>query len=64
MLTDDVSAERVRISQELLQRFENEGDEFLYQIITGDETWLHHIDTRSHQNRKNSKLKPQLARCC
>jgi histone-lysine N-methyltransferase SETMAR len=29
MLTDDINAERVRISQELLQRFENEGDEFL-----------------------------------
>jgi hypothetical protein len=62
MLTDDMNAERLCISQELLQRFENEGNRFLYRIITGDETWVHHIGTRSHHNRKNSKLKPQLAR--
>jgi histone-lysine N-methyltransferase SETMAR len=62
MLTDNMSVEKVRVSQELLQRFENEGNEFLYRIITGDETWEHHIGTRSHDNRRNSKLKPQLAR--
>jgi histone-lysine N-methyltransferase SETMAR len=48
-----MNAERVRISQEFLQRFENEGDEFLYRIITGDETSrVNHIGTRSYHNRK------------
>jgi hypothetical protein len=41
---DSMKAERVCISQELLQHFENEGDGFLYRIITGDETWVHHYD--------------------
>jgi hypothetical protein len=36
MLTDDMKAEKVRISQEFLQRFEKEGDRFLYRIITAD----------------------------
>ena len=43
MLSDEMKAERVRISRELLQHFEKEGEDFL-KIITGDETWVHHYD--------------------
>jgi len=43
MLSDEMKAERVRISRELLKRFEIEGEDFL-KIITGDETWVHHYD--------------------
>ena len=39
MLSDEMKAERVRISRELLERFEKEGEDFLKNNITGDETW-------------------------
>ena len=43
MLSDEMKAERVHISRELLERFEK-GEDFLEKIITGDETWVHHCD--------------------
>ena len=51
MLSDEMKAERVRISRELLERFEKEGEDFLKKIITGDETWVHHYD---HENKRQS----------
>ena len=44
MLSDEMKAERVRISREVLERFEKEGEDFLKKIITGDETWVHRYD--------------------
>ena len=76
MLCDEMKAERVHISRELLERFEKEGEDFLKQIITGDETWVHHYDPEnirqsmgyrhkeSPQLKKNSKHRPQLERSC
>jgi len=46
MLSDEMKAERVCISWELLERFEK-GEDFLKKIITGDETWLHHYDPKN-----------------
>ena len=51
MLSDEMKAERVRISRELLERFEKEGENFLKKIITGDETWVHHYDP---ENKRQS----------
>jgi len=42
MLSDEMKAERVRLSRKLLERFEKEGEDLLKKIITGDETWVHH----------------------
>ena len=76
MLSDEMKAERVRISRENLERFEKEGDDFFKKIITGDETWVHHYDPEnkrqsmeysnkeSPQPKKNSKHRPQLERTC
>jgi len=50
MLSDEMKAERVRISRELLECFEKEGENFL-KIITGDETWVHHYDP---ENKRQS----------
>jgi len=44
VLSDEMKAERVCISRELLEHFEKEGGDFLKKIITGDETWVHHYD--------------------
>ena len=41
-----LSDERVRISRELLERFEK-GEDFLKKIITGDETWVHYYDPKN-----------------
>jgi len=62
MLSDEMKAERVCISWELLEHFEKEGEDFLKKIITGDETWVYHYD---HENKRQSmeychKEPPQL----
>jgi hypothetical protein len=36
-----MKTERIRVSRELLGHFE-EGKRFLWQTLTGDETWAHH----------------------
>ena len=51
MLSDEMKAERVHISQELLEHFEKEGEDFLKKSITGDETWVHHYDP---ENKRQS----------
>ena len=51
MLSDEMKAERFRISWELLEHFEKEGEDFLKKIITGDETWVHHYDL---ENKRQS----------
>ncbi|UYV77592.1 hypothetical protein LAZ67_15001650 [Cordylochernes scorpioides] len=35
---------RIRVSKALLKRYEEEGDHFLDQIVTGDESWCYHYD--------------------
>jgi hypothetical protein len=44
MLSDEMKAERVRISREILERFEKESEDFLNKNITGDKTWVHPYD--------------------
>lgn len=46
-LTDDLKQNRVLISQAHLSRFKKEKNDFLYNIITCDETWLHHFEPES-----------------
>ena len=57
MLSDAMKAERVRISWELLERFEKEGEDFLKKIITGDETWVHHYDPENKRQSMEYRLK-------
>jgi len=40
-LTPELRERRVDACEELLRRFEREGDGFLARIITGDKTWIH-----------------------
>lgn len=47
MLTPDMKQRRMDICQQLLLRFEQEGDGFLNNIVTGDESWVHHFDPLS-----------------
>jgi len=41
-LTAELKERRVDACQELLKRFEAEGDGFLERIVTGDKTWVHY----------------------
>lgn len=43
-LTVDHKSQRKDIASDLLQRFEADGEAFLSQIVTGDETWVHHFE--------------------
>ncbi|UYV63820.1 FES [Cordylochernes scorpioides] len=40
----DQKLNRIRVSKALLKRYEEEGDHFLDQIVTGDEIWCYHYD--------------------
>jgi hypothetical protein len=62
-LTAELKERRVDACQELLKRFEAEGDGFLGRIVTGDETWVHyhHPETKkaSKEWRHTSSPKPK-----
>ena len=42
-LTEQHKRRRVEICQTLLTRYNNEGEEFLGRVVTGDETWVHYL---------------------
>lgn len=48
-LTDDQKATRMGLCLEHLMRFHREGMTFLHRIVTGDETWVHHVTPTSKQ---------------
>lgn len=43
MLTEDHKRQRMEASREFLDRYAEEGEEFLNSIVTGDETWVSHF---------------------
>ncbi|CAF1081757.1 unnamed protein product [Rotaria sp. Silwood1] len=55
LLTPDQRYERVQACQELLARYSTEGNDFLFRIITGDESWLYYYDPESKQSSKQWK---------
>jgi len=62
VLSDEMKAERVRLSRELLERFEKDGEDFLMKIITDDEMWVHHRDPENKRQAIDYRHKesPQL----
>ena len=42
MITQEQKEHHMKVSQDLLNQYEAEGDSFLYHIITHDKTWCHH----------------------
>ncbi|GFX40019.1 uncharacterized protein TNCV_2273031 [Trichonephila clavipes] len=49
LLTVDHKEKRFAISLDFLIRYEEEGDDMLSRIVTGDETWVSHITPESKQ---------------
>jgi len=48
-LTAQDRARRLTSSQEFLDLFTSDQDKFVWHIVTGDETWIHHWDPESKQ---------------
>ncbi|GFR78627.1 histone-lysine N-methyltransferase SETMAR [Elysia marginata] len=51
MLTDEMKMQRKTTCAELLKHYEEEGEEFIQRIVTGDEPWVHHYDP---ENKRQS----------
>lgn len=51
-LTEDHKRQRVECAEEVLRRYEEEKDDFLDSIVTGDETWAHHYTPETKQQSK------------
>jgi len=45
--------ERARVPRELMGHFEEKSVRFMWLIVTGDETWVHHYDP---ENKKQSMV--------
>ena len=48
MLTPEKKQKRVESCEELLKRYREEGDQFLLNIVTGDESWIHQFDPEAN----------------
>jgi histone-lysine N-methyltransferase SETMAR len=44
ILKPEKEQKSVEICKELLKRYREVGDQFLLNIVTGDESWIHHFD--------------------
>jgi len=65
-LTPEMKERRVDACQELLRRYEADGEAFLQRIVTGDESWVHFYEReRKRQSMEwphTSSPKPKKAR--
>jgi hypothetical protein len=63
MLAPEKKQKRVEICEGLLKRYREEGDQFLWNIVTGDESWIHHYDSEEKrlkiQYRHTSSPRPK-----
>ena len=48
MLTPEKQQKRFEICEELLKRYREKGDQFLLNIVTGNESWIHHFDSEKN----------------
>jgi len=44
LLTEDHKVQQKAITSKMLRRYQDEGDDFLLGIVTGNESWFHHFD--------------------
>jgi histone-lysine N-methyltransferase SETMAR len=63
MLTPEKKQKRVEICEESLKRYREEGGQFLLNIVTGDDLWIHHFDPEekrlSMEYRHTSSPRPK-----
>lgn len=65
LLTPELKERRVDACEELLRRFEREGDGFLARIVTGDETWVHfhQPETKRESKEWRHSTSPKPKKC-
>jgi len=67
-LTPEKKQKRVKICEEILKPYREEGDQFLLNIFTGDDSWSHHFDPEekrlSMQYRHTSSPRPKNSKQC
>jgi hypothetical protein len=63
MLTPEKKQKRVEICEELLKSYREEGDQFLLNIITGDESWIHDFDPEEKQLSMQYRHTSSLRMC-
>lgn len=49
LLTNEMKRTRLEMSQQLLSRYFAEGESFISNIVTGDESWVHYYDPSSKE---------------
>jgi len=54
-LTEDHKRKRLDACSRHLARYHEEGDNFLQQTVTGDETWIHHYEPESKRQSMQGK---------
>ncbi|GFS27223.1 transposase [Elysia marginata] len=63
MLTDEMKMQRKTTCAKLLKHYQEEGEEFIQRIVTGDRFWVHHCDPESKpqsmEYRHISSLSPR-----
>ena len=52
MITKDQKKSRLDISKYLLSLSEDDPEKFMHQIVTQDETWVHHFDPEAKMHIK------------
>jgi len=50
-LTPQHKSQRMGLSLQHLQSYQDDGDDMLYRIVTGDESWVHHYEPRDDDLR-------------
>ena len=65
LLTDAQKENRVTVTQEMFDR-SNTDENFLKNVITGDETWVYgyDVETKVQSSQWMGKLLPQLKKAC
>jgi len=59
MLTPEEKQKRVEICEELLKLYREEGDQFLFNIVTGNQSRIHHFDPE--EKRLNTQYRHTLS---
>ncbi|GFR68663.1 histone-lysine n-methyltransferase setmar-like protein [Elysia marginata] len=69
MLTDDVKRQRKTTCAQLLKHYEEEGEEFIQRIVTGNESWVHCYDRESKRQSNGVQAQElsfsaEIQSCC
>ena len=56
MLTNDQKRIQIDISRDILSRYKDDPVDFIEQVVTQEETWVHHFDLESKCRANNGSI--------